>query len=381
MKNWKIRYLNVLPVLVIAFLLCKLIFTTNISMSGILSSIYSCVAYFVYGLIISYFLNPILVMIERRIVKDEDTKRVKRIKRRVSLLVVYLSVIAFLTVFVMNIAPAIATGFNDFLGNLPTYLEGFQAYVSNAIAIFNPDLAKSVQNDLAGVVASVYEWLSGQTDVSKVGNVVTTAVSGSAKTVIRLVFGVVVSVYFLYGKEKFAKHLKRLVYALFQTERADTIMEYARATNKIFFDFLISKLVQAFVIFVLGLCILIPFKVPLAALISLLLALSNMIPYIGPWLGGIPSVLLAFLYAPVKGLVVLLFIIGMQIIDNLFIGPKVVSDRVGISPVLVIAGVAIGGTIGGFVGMFLGVPVVAVIKLVFYDRFVEKRLKEKNLDI
>ena len=162
---------------------------------------------------------------------------------------------------------------------------------------------------------------------------------------------------------------------------ANGILEYARETNKIFFDFLISKLVQAFVIFVLGLCILIPFKVPLAALISLLLALSNMIPYIGPWLGGIPSVLLAFLYSPVKGMVVLLFIVGMQIIDNLFIGPKVVSDHVGISPVLVIAGVAIGGTIGGVVGMFLGVPIVAVIKLVFYDRFVEKRLKEKNLNI
>ena len=381
MKNWKIRYLNVLPVLIIAFLLCKLIFTTNISMSGILSSIYSCIAYFVYGLIISYFLNPLLVMIERHFVKETDSRRTKIRKRRVSILAVYLVVFAFLTVFVMNIAPAIATGFNDFARNLPTYLEKFQAYVSNAVAIFNPDLAKTVQNDLAGVIASVYEWLSGQTDVSKVGDVVTTAVSGSAKTMIRLVFGVVVSVYFLYGKEKFAKHLKRLVYALFQTERADTIMEYARATNKIFFDFLISKLVQAFIIFVLGLCILIPFKVPLAALISLLLALSNMIPYIGPWLGGIPSVLLAFLYAPVKGLVVLLFIIGMQILDNLFIGPKIVSDRVGISPVLVIAGVAIGGTIGGVVGMFLGVPIVAVIKLVFYDRFIEKRLTEKKLEI
>lgn len=381
MKNWKIRYLNVLPVLIIAFLLCKLIFTTNISMSGILSSIYSCIAYFVYGLIISYFLNPLLVMIERHFVKETDSRRTKIRKRRVSILAVYLVVFAFLTVFVMNIAPAIVTGFNDFARNLPTYLEKFQAYVSNAVAIFNPDLAKTVQNDLAGVIASVYEWLSGQTDVSKVGDVVTTAVSGSAKTVIRFVFGVVVSVYFLYGKEKFAKHLKRLVYALFQTERADTIMEYARATNKIFFDFLISKLVQAFIIFVLGLCILIPFKVPLAALISLLLALSNMIPYIGPWLGGIPSVLLAFLYAPVKGLVVLLFIIGMQILDNLFIGPKIVSDRVGISPVLVIAGVAIGGTIGGVVGMFLGVPIVAVIKLVFYDRFIEKRLTEKKLEI
>ena len=70
----------------------------------------------------------------------------------------------------------------------------------------------------------------------------------------------------------------------------------------------------------------------------------------------------------------------MQIVDNLFIGPKIMSDRVGISPLLVIAGVAIGGTFGGFVGMFIGVPLVAVAKLVFHDNFVAKRLKEKDID-
>ena len=125
----------------------------------------------------------------------------------------------------------------------------------------------------------------------------------------------------------------------------------------------------------------IPFDIPLAALIALLLAITNMIPYIGPWIGAIPSVLLALLYSPIKGLIVLLFIIGMQIVDNLFIGPKIMSDRVGISPLLVIAGVAIGGTFGGFIGMFIGVPLVAVAKLVFHDNFVAKRLKEKDIDI
>ena len=77
----------------------------------------------------------------------------------------------------------------------------------------------------------------------------------------------------------------------------------------------------------------------------------------------------------------MIFILAMQIVDNVFIGPKITAERVGISPLLVIAGVAIGGTLGGIIGMFIGVPIVAVIKLVFYDSFVERRLKEKNLDI
>ena len=199
--------------------------------------------------------------------------------------------------------------------------------------------------------------------------------------VIRMIFGILISIYFLFGKEKLINHFKRFIYAVFKTERAEKILDYGRQTNKIFHDFIISKLVQAFVIFIIGLIVLVPFDIPLAPLISLLLAVTNIIPYIGPWIGSVPSVLLALLYSPVKAFVVLAFIIAMQIVDNLFIAPKIMSDRVGISPLLVIAGVAIGGTFGGFIGMFIGVPVVAVAKLVFYDNFIEKRLKEKGINI
>ncbi len=381
MKNWKIRYLNILPVLIIAFLLCKLIFTTNISLSGMASTVYSCIAYFVYGLVFAYFLNPLFVFIERHVVKKTDTQKTKNIKRGISIALTYLIVISVVVIFVMNIFPEIASGLNDFIANLPAYLARFQVWATDLIAKINPAIAENFRGDLSNLVMTIYGWFETKTDVTSVGNALTTAVSGSAKTVIRIVFGIVISIYFLFGKEKFARQFKRFIYALFSEEHADSIMEYGTAINKIFFDFIVSKLLQAFVIFVLGLVILVPFDIPLAPLISLLLALTNMIPYIGPWLGGIPSVLLAVLFNPIKGFIVLLFIIGMQIIDNLLIGPKIMSDRVGISPLFVIAGVAIGGTFGGVIGMFLGVPLVAVLKLVFYDRFIEKRLKAKNIDL
>ena len=241
-------------------------------------------------------------------------------------------------------------------------------------------MADGFRGDIAELLMTVYDLIEPQTDVSGVGTVVTTAVSVSAKAVVRIVFGIVISIYFLYGKEKMIFQIKRLIYALFSKEHAESIMEYSSAINRIFYDFIISKILQSLVIFVLGLIILIPLGVPLAPVISLLLAVTNMIPYIGPWIGSVPSVLIAFLFNPVKGVIVLLFIVGMQILDNLFIGPKIMSDRVGISPLLVIAGVAVGGTFGGVIGMFLGVPLVAVAKLVFYDRFVEKRLRSKNME-
>ncbi len=381
MKKWKIRYLDVLPVLVIAFLLCKLIFTTNISLSSLFSMLYSCIAYFVYGLVFAYFLNPILVFIERNIIKKTDNQKKKNIKRGISIAVIYTVVLGFIFIFVMNIVPTIVSGLNDFVNDLPEYLNNFQIWATDSLRSINPDLANNFEGFLSNLSANIYGWIEKEMDMARVGNAVTTAASASAKTIVRIVFGIVISIYFLFGKEELTKHFKRFIYAVFNYERAETIMNYGRAINKIFFDFIISKLVQAFVIFILGLVILVPFDIPLAPLISLLLALTNMIPYIGPWLGAIPSVLLALVFSPIKGLIVLLFIIGMQIIDNLFIGPKIMSDRVGISPLLVIAGVAIGGTFGGVIGMFLGVPLVAVIKLVFYDNFIERRLGTKNINL
>lgn len=381
MKNWRIRYLNILPVLVIAFLLCKLIFTTNISLSSLFSMLYSCIAYFVYGLVFAYFLNPLLVFIERNIVKKTDNQKKKNIKRGISIAVIYTVVLGFISIFVINIVPTIASGLNDFINDLPEYLNKFQTWATDSLRSINPDLANNFEGYISNFAENIYKWIEKEMDMAHVGKTVTTAVSGSAKTVIRVVFGIVISIYFLFGKEELGKHFRRFIYAVFSREHAETIMNYGKAINKIFFDFIISKLLQAFVIFILGLIILVPFDIPLAPLISLLLALTNMIPYIGPWIGGVPSVLLALVFNPIKGLIVLLFIIGMQIVDNLFIGPKIMSDRVGISPLLVIAGVAIGGTFGGIIGMFLGVPLVAVVKLVFYDNFVEKRLQTKNIDL
>ena len=371
--------MEVLPVLVIAFLLCKLIFTTNISFDGLLTTLYSCVAYFVYGLAFAYFLNPLLVFIEKRFVKKTDSQNAKHVKRGVSIAAVYLVVIGFISIFIVNIVPTIVSGLNDFVSELPTYFSRFQTWATDSIRPFNPALADNFGGYLADFSNNFYGWIEREMDMMHVGKTVSNAVSGSAKTVVRVFFGVVISVYFLFGKEVLIKQLKRLIYAIISTEKAERIMKYGRAINKIFFDFIISKILQAFIIFILGLIILVPFDIPMAPLISLLLAVTNMIPYIGPWLGGVPSVVMAVLFSPIKGLIVLLFIIGMQIVDNLFIGPKIMSDRVGISPLLVIAGVAIGGTFGGVIGMFLGVPLVAVVKLVFYDDFIEGRLKKKDI--
>ena len=381
MKKFKLKHMDFIPILLVAFLLFKLVFSTNISIASAIDTAYSCVSYFIYGLIIAYFLNPLVVFLEKRMVKDSDGYHRKKTKRSLIIAAVYLFVIGLITVFFISIIPAIVDAVTDFAENFPRYLANFQNWANNTFSFLSPEITEKLNVALSQMADNFTNWAAGNLDVGKVGGVVTNAVSGSAKFVINLTFGVVVSIYFLYGKEHLIANVKKLTYALFSVERAENIFISSRKINKIFHDFILSKLVQAFIFFLVGLVVLMPLGIHFAALISLVLAISNMIPYIGPWIGSVPCIFLLLLYDPIQAVILLAFILGMQIVDNVLIGPKITSDRVGISPLLVIAGVAVGGAFGGVIGMFIGVPVVAVIKIVLYDSFIERRLKEKNIDM
>ncbi len=384
MKKLKIKHLDLIPILIIAFLLCKLVFTADMSIAGTIGAVYSCVSYFIYGLIIAYLLNPIVSAIERRIVNKKDSDKKRKIKRGVTIACVYVAVLGIVVVFFVSIIPEIVSGLKEFFGNFTEYLAAFQTWFESTFNFLSPNFISKLTEFISSLGSNFTNWMSSRDNIAEVSGVVTDVVSVSARFVLNLVFGVVVSVYFIYGKETILKHIKRLIYALFNEERADNIVKRSNQINKIFYDFILSKLVQAFVMFVFGLVVLVPLGIPFAPLVSLVLAVSNMIPYIGPWLGSVPCVLLVLLTDPthpLQALILVAFILIMQIVDNVYIGPKITADRVGISPLLVIAGVAIGGTFGGIIGMFLGVPIVAVIKLVLYDSFVERRLKEKNIDI
>jgi len=103
-----------------------------------------------------------------------------------------------------------------------------------------------------------------------------------------------------------------------------------------------------------------------------------MIPYIGPIIGTVPVVLLISLSDGVKGLWTLVFILALQQLDNWIIGPKILGDNVGLSPLIIIAGLTIGGSIMGIPGMLLGVPIAAIIKEIFYDGYVERKIIERE---
>lgn len=381
-KKWKIPYLGTLPVVLIAAVLIKLVFTTNISVTGILSTLYSCVAYFVWGFVFAYLLNPAMAFFERLISSSKDSLRAARYKRAGIIAFLYLLIAGLITIFVVAIVPTIRNGIGDLLDNIPRYATNFEIWISDFTNSFDPAITETVEEYAKNLFETVYNWLTGVMDISSIGGAVTSAVSVSAQAVMRMVFGIVISIYFLYSKEGLERNIKQLLYSLFSEKTVENTIRIGREINVIFQNFIVSKLLQSMIMFAIGLIVLVPLRVPLAPLIALIIAITNMIPYFGPWIGAVPCVLISlFIGGLWPAVITILFAVGIQILDNLIVGPKIMSTQVGISPLLVIAGVTIGGKFGGILGMFLGVPLIAVLKLVFYDRFIGRRLKEKNIQI
>ena len=120
-KKWKIPYLGTLPVVLIAAVLIKLVFTTNISVTGILSTLYSCIAYFVWGFVFAYLLNPAMAFFERLISSSKDSIRAARYKRAGIIAFLYLLIAGLITIFVVAIVPTIRNGIGDLLDNIPRY--------------------------------------------------------------------------------------------------------------------------------------------------------------------------------------------------------------------------------------------------------------------
>ena len=195
-----------------------------------------------------------------------------------------------------------------------------------------------------------------------------------------LVLGLIVSVYFLLDKDKFRRSGKKLLYAAVPEKKGDKILSILHFTDRTFGGFIVSKLIDSFIIGVLNYLFMIIMGLDYAVLISVLIGVTNVIPFFGPFIGGIPSVLLLLLVNPWDALVFGIFIIILQQFDGNFLGPKLMGNSMGIRAVFVVFAVIVFGGLFGFFGMFIGVPVF-VVAYTLLTEAVAERLKQKNIKI
>ena len=192
--------------------------------------------------------------------------------------------------------------------------------------------------------------------------------------------GIIVSVYLLAAKEKSAARCCKLLYGVLPEDKAAFTVRGFRRADYIFSGFVRGKLLDSLIIGILcfiGCSIL---KMPYTPLVSVIVGVTNVIPFFGPFLGAIPCALLILLVSPLKCLYFVIFIFLLQQLDGNVIGPKILGDSTGISSIWVIVAILIGGGFGGVLGMFLGVPIFACLQ-VLVRWLLNTRLKKKNMPL
>ena len=251
----------------------------------------------------------------------------------------------------------------------------------------------SIQKDTspAGVMArnllekgsdALQNWIKQDllTKVNEVMSNLTVGIINFVSEILNFLIGLIVSVYILFSKETFSAQSKKIVYAVFRTDHANMILHLTKKSNEIFGGFIIGKIIDSMIIGVLcffGLTIL---KIPYILLISVIVGVTNVIPFFGPFLGAIPSFFLILLVDPIQSLYFLLFVLALQQLDGNVIGPKILGESTGLSSLWVIIAILVGGSFFGVAGMFFGVPVCACLySLVAF--LVDRRLAEKDLPV
>ena len=182
----------------------------------------------------------------------------------------------------------------------------------------------------------------------------------------------------LYDKKRLMRSCWKIIYAFLPQKRIPACHEILSECNRLFSSFVVGKFIDSSIIGVLCFILMTILRLPDGLLISVIVGVTNMIPYFGPFIGAIPGILILLFVKPVKALIFAIMVLCLQQFDGLILGPKILGDSTGMKPLWIIFAITVGGSMFGVIGMFLGVPVVAIINYLF-DLYLQYRLKKKNI--
>ena len=357
--------------------ICTLIIVAVINLGttiDIIGRFLAIIAPFIFGFFFAYLIRPIVVTLEKPLKKIKKGKG-EKIKRVISIVVSYLIVIGALTIIIVYMFPQMKNSVKD-IGNS---LKNGYNYVTNHLDEMN---AMIPVINLGSVIEYIQNNLIDKL-MSNSGTIVPVVYhfSSSVLTSLYNIFmGLVISIYMIIDGQKLKNSIKRIIYALSPIEKAPAICKTISKCNHIFNGFLFGKAVDSLIIGILCFIAMSILQLPYSLLLSVIVGITNMIPYFGPIIGAIPGFVIYLFIDPKLSLFFAIMILILQQFDGLYLGPKILGDLTGIKPLWVIFGIVIGGAYFGAVGMFLGVPTVAVF-MYLADLFIESKLKKKKIDL
>ena len=351
------------------------------SLMGILSP-------FIWGLVISYLLVPSMMMYERKLfrplvasIKKRRPKVTlsKKLPRVLALILAEIVMLLLITALIYLIVPQVYDSISAIITNSPAYFESASKAIDNLLHDF-PEIEMYATKVFGNITETLTKWATN-TLLPSMENIVTnitTGVFSVVKAVYNIVIGMIVSIYILYNKEPFIAHYRKTLYCIFKPEKARKISSALRFADRTFMGFIVGKLLDSAIIGMICYVGCVVMRMPYDLLISVIIGVTNIIPFFGPFIGAIPSALLVLLVDPKMCLWFVIFIIVLQQIDGNIIGPKILGTSIGINGFWVLFSIVFFGGLFGFWGMLLGVPTFVIIYTAV-ERAVNRKLESRDL--
>lgn len=339
----------------------------------ILSALIRVLMPLIWGLVIAFLMNPIMVRLDNlfanKIAKNPVRKKTLRFASVTISAIVFLGIVSGI---ISVIVPEFIKSFNEIINNFSGFVTNTQRWI-NKFLRNHPQIESFISDKL----------VEFGTDLTKLQPMLENILSGAwgfVTIVKNFVLGFIVSVYLLFSKETLIAQTKKILFALFKKPFCEKVLRLSSQANSVFSSFLSGQIIDSFIVGILCFIGLTIIDMPYNVLISVIVGVTNVIPFFGPFIGAVPSGLLILLVEPRKIIWFLLFIFILQQFDGNILCPKILGGSTGLPAFWVMISLFVGGGLFGFAGMILAVPTFALIYSLTRES-VESKLKKKKLPV
>ncbi|MFQ8920693.1 MAG: AI-2E family transporter [Clostridium paraputrificum] len=363
--NKYIKYRDILVIVLIALVGYKLIDNYQMFLN-LISTTMSVISPFIYAMIFAYCINPIMNLFERKL----------KMKRGLSILSTYLLIGGAIVIGALYIVPSIVDSIISITSEIPKYMETVQGWINEALK--NQNLYDLINS--TGLLDNI-SVISG-----KMSSIIIGILDGSVSSivsittnVVKIGFGFLISIYILLDKERFITEVKTLTYMILKEEKGTKLIGLVRTYHEMIGKYIGTKAIDSAIIGVLAFFGLMIIGAPYTPLLAIIVGVTNMIPYFGPFVGEVVGAAVDIFVSPAMAITIFVFLLALQQFDAWYLDPKLIGDKVGVKPFYIILAVTIGGGFFGPIGMLLASPTMATINI-YYERKVNLfKARNKNL--
>lgn len=376
--NWNEKY-NTISMYTFLVVSAIMLFYLSISkfetLMDKISSIIFILQPFIIGFSMAYILNFTLKFYEKHLAKSKRfNSSNNKTKRCLAMISTYVTATLLIGLFIQFVLPQLIESIVGLINDFPKFINESTKFINKLMMDLNisEQYLPLINKNFNEFIDYIIKFATGLLPI--LGNFLTKI----ASSIWNIVLGVIISIYLLIDKERFCAMTKKLTYAIFSKNVSEKVIELTHRSNDTFGKFLMGKILDSFIIGVLTFVILAITKMPYALLISVIVGITNIIPFFGPFIGAIPSFLIILFVSPIKALWFLFIILIIQQIDGNIIGPKILGDSIGISAFWILFSILVAGKFLGLMGMIIGVPLFAVVYSIMKE-VVEANLNKKGL--